>query len=294
MLRIKGQKLQTTDYLLFLTLVSALIYFGYRVQVFMEYEWDWSVIPQYFIRQDQSGHWVSNLLLDGLITTVKLSLWAMVFAILFGTVMGIMRSGNGLFNRLISGSYVQLIRNLPPLVLVFIVYYFFSEQVLSALGIQETILNGPEWVQSTIEFLFVKPVRFTSFLAALLTLALYEGAYITEIVRAGIQSIDEGQWEGAASLGLTPLQQFRLVILPQATQRILPSLAGQLISTIKDSAIVSVISIQELTFQGMELMSATFLTFEVWITVTLMYFMLTFSLSLLLKRLEDKLRIKAV
>lgn len=259
----------------------------------MEYEWDWSVIPQYFIRHDvQSGNWVPNLLLEGLITTIKLSFWSMLFAVILGTIMGIMKSGSSLFNRLVSGSYVQLIRNLPPLVLIFIVYYFFSDQILTALGIQELIVDGPDWLKSTISFLFVNPVRFTSFLAALLTLALYEGAYITEIVRAGIQSIDKGQWEGAASLGLTPLQQFRLVILPQATQRILPPLAGQLISTIKDSAIVSVISIQELTFQGMELMSATYLTFEVWITVTLMYFVLTFSLSLLFKRFEDKLSIR--
>ena len=102
-------------------------------------------------------------------------------------------------------------------------------------------------------------------------MALYEGAYITEIVRAGIQSVERGQWEASYALGLSWWQQMRYVILPQAIQRIIPPLAGQFISTIKDSAIVSVISIQELTYQGMQLMAATYLTFEVWTTVALMY-----------------------
>ena len=124
------------------------------------------------------------------------------------------------------------------------------------------------------------------FLSAVAMLALYEGAYITEIIRAGIQSIEKGQWEASSALGFSRLQQMRYVIFPQATVRILPPLAGQLISTIKDSAIVSVISIPELTFQGMELMSATYRTFEVWITITLMYFLLTFTCSLAVQRLE--------
>jgi len=127
-------------------------------------------------------------------------------------------------------------------------------------------------------------------LSALITLAIFEGAYITEIIRAGIQSIEKGQWEASYALGLSPWRQMRHIILPQATRRILPPLAGQFISTIKDSAIVSVISIQELTFQGMELMSATYLTFEVWITITGMYFVMTLCLSLGVERFELRMR----
>ncbi|MHB9099232.1 MAG: amino acid ABC transporter permease, partial [Syntrophales bacterium] len=134
---------------------------------------------------------------------------------------------------------------------------------------------------------FAPPTRLSGFFAGLATLVLYEAAYITEIVRAGIQSIEKGQWEAAHALGLSRWQQMRFVILPQALQRILPALAGQLISTIKDSAIVSVISIPELTFQGLELMSATYLTFEVWITITALYFLLTFTCSLGVRRLES-------
>lgn len=120
----------------------------------------------------------------------------------------------------------------------------------------------------------------------MISLALFEGAYITEIVRAGVQSVERGQWEASQALGLSRWQNMRYIVLPQAIQRILPPLGGQFISTIKDSAIVSVISIQELTFQGMELISVTYLTFEVWITVALLYFLLTSALSLGVDRLE--------
>jgi polar amino acid transport system permease protein len=131
---------------------------------------------------------------------------------------------------------------------------------------------------------------FPSFFSALITLALFEGAYITEIVRAGIQSIEQGQWEASQVLGLSRWQQMRHIILPQTVQRILPPMAGQFISTIKDSAIVSVISIQELTFQGMELMSSTYLTFEIWITITILYLILCLALSLGVERLEIFMR----
>jgi polar amino acid transport system permease protein len=130
----------------------------------------------------------------------------------------------------------------------------------------------------------------SAFLSALMTLALFEGAYITEIVRAGIQSIEKDQWDASYALGMSRWQTIRHIILPQAVQRILPPLAGQFISTIKDSAIVSVISIQELTFQGMELMSSTYLTFEVWITITFLYLIMALIISLAIERFEIFMR----
>ena len=158
---------------------------------------------------------------------------------------------------------------------------------MTALKVDDFVRSQSESVQSVLTFFFATPARFSAFLSALMTLALYEGAYLTEIVRAGIQSIERGQWEASAAVGMSWWQQMRYIVLPQAMQRILPALAGQFISTIKDSAIVSVISIQELTFQGMELMAATYLTFEVWITITALYFLLTFSFSLLVGQLEN-------
>ncbi|MBU2627388.1 MAG: amino acid ABC transporter permease, partial [Proteobacteria bacterium] len=128
--------------------------------------------------------------------------------------------------------------------------------------------------------------------SAVMALGIYEGAYVSEIVRGGIISVPDGQWEASWSIGLSRQKTFLLVILPQTFRRVAFPLAGQFISTIKDSAIVSVISVQELTFQGMELMSATFLTFEIWITITVLYFILTFSLSRSVAFLERKYALK--
>jgi len=284
-------KLTTLDLILSLLLLLAFIYIVYKIKIGLSYRWNWSAIPQYFYRYDpEEKKWVSNILMQGFFTTIRLSFWATILATFVGTLMGLFRVSRSLFLRLIGGTYVELIRNLPPLVIIFIFYFFVGDQILPIFGVEELIRNSSESTQSIVTVLFARPSLFTAFLSALITLSIFEGAYITEIVRAGIQSIERGQWEACAALGFTRRQQMRYVILPQAVQRVLPPLAGQFISTIKDSAIVSVISIQELTFQGMELMSATYLTFEIWITITVMYLILTLSCSLAVERLEIYMR----
>ncbi|MCD6582844.1 MAG: amino acid ABC transporter permease [Desulfuromusa sp.] len=278
------------DTILLLLLFSAFAYLGYRINIGLEYRWNWQVVPQYLLRHDPVEGWVPNLLLLGLLTTIRLSFWSLLFALPIGLIAGLMRTSLHLFNRLIGSTYVTLLRNLPPLVLVFIFYFFISDQILPFLNIGERIAAAPEWVQKTSQLLVAPPDQLEAFIAAVMTLALFEGAYIGEIVRAGINNIETGQWEAARALGMRRWQLLQHVVLPQAFQRMIPPLAGQAISTIKDSAIVSVISIQELTFQGMELMAATYLTFEVWITITLLYFLLTYSCSWLAGRLELRLR----
>jgi polar amino acid transport system permease protein len=284
-------KITRIDLVLGGLIVAAGVYLVYNVSADLSYRWNWGAIPQYFFRFDpDAGHWVPNILMEGFLTTIRLSVWATFFATLIGIVMGMFRVSRSLFKRLLGGTYVELIRNLPPLVLIFIFYFFVSNQILPVLGVEEFIRNRSENTRVLITVLFARPPLFTAFISAMITLSIFEGAYITEIVRAGIQSIEKGQWEAADSLGLSRWQRMRLVVLPQAIQRILPPLAGQFISTIKDSAIVSVISIQELTFQGMELMSTTYFTFEIWITITAMYLILTLSCSLGVARLESYLR----
>ena len=273
------------DAVLISLILAAVVFIVQRVGVEMRYRWQWPVIFQYLVYLD-GERWAAGTLLQGFLTTIKLSLWATALATLLGTVMGLFRVSHGLFYRLIAGSYVGMVRNLPPLVLVFIVYFFIGERIMILSGAEHFFRAASPEVQKTLAILFAPPARLTGFLAGLATLVLYEAAYITEIVRAGIQSIENGQWEAGHALGLSRCQQLHHVILPQALQQILPALAGQLISTIKDSAIVSVISIPELTFRGLELMSATYLTFEVWITITALYFLLTFTCSLGVKRLE--------
>jgi polar amino acid transport system permease protein len=275
------------DAAVILALAAAAVWILYRIRVGLNYHWHWEIIPQYLFRYDQDGHsWVPNLLVQGFITTIKLSIWSTLLATVIGTIMALFRMSRSLFRRMIGRAYVELIRNMPPLVLVFIVYYFISDQIVRAAGLDRLFLSSGPGLQAFFSAVLAPVSRLPVFLSAVVMLSLYEGAYITEIVRAGIQSIDKGQWEASAAQGLSRPQQLRHIIFPQALARILPPLAGQLISAIKDSAIVSVISIPELTFQGMELMSATYRTFEVWITITLMYFLLTFSCSLAVRRLE--------
>ncbi len=277
------------DTVLLLLLICAVIYLGYRVNAALEYRWNWQVIPQYLLRYDSTEGWVPNLLLLGLLTTIRLSFWSLLLALPFGLVAGLLRTSLHIFNRLLGSTYVTLLRNLPPLVLVFIFYFFISDQILPLLRITDLVASAPDWLQQLVRLLIAPPDQLEPFIAAVMTLALFEGAYIGEIVRAGINSIETGQWQASMALGMRRWQLLRHVILPQAFQRMIPPLAGQTISTIKDSAIVSVISIQELTFQGMELMAATYLTFEVWITVTLLYFMLTYGCARLAGRWERRL-----
>jgi polar amino acid transport system permease protein len=287
----KKIRITVLDATVLLIVTTAGVYLVYRIQAGLHYRWHWSAIPQYLFRFDTvAGSWKPNVLILGLLTTIRLSIWATLLATIIGTVMGLLRVSSGLFNRLIGGTYVEIVRNLPPLVLVFIFYFFIGDQILPALGIESLVSGISGAGRSLLRVLFAPPALLVPFLSALVTLAVFEGAYITEIVRSGIQSIETGQWEAAAALGLTKSQQMRHIVLPQAVQRILPPLAGQFISTIKDSAIVSVISIQELTFQGMELMATTYFTFEIWITITGLYLLLTLSCSLAVERLEIRLR----
>lgn len=280
-------KITPLDIFLFAGLFGLVAFFLHQVDAGLNYKWQWEKLPQYLFRYDaESGKWVSNIIMWGLYNTLRLSIWGILLATVFGTVMGIARSGNILFFRLISGTYVESMRNLPPLVIIYIVYFFIGDQVMPGLGLRNALEEGSPWVREAATFCFAKPQYITAFFSALLTLAIFEGAYITEIVRSGIQSINKGQWEASYALGLSWWQQMRYVILPQAYQRILPPLAGQFISLIKDSSIVSVISIQELTFQGTELMTGTLLTMEIWITITLLYLALTLPCSLLVERLE--------
>ena len=283
----KKSKITALDGLVLLVLFGAVVYVVYQIKAKLNYNWQWGIIPQYLFRYDpESGKWVSNYLIHGLLTTLRLSFWGTLLATIFGTVMGLLRVSKNLFHRMIARSYVELMRNLPPLVIIFIFYFFISDQILPMIGIDDFLRSASPRTQRLFEALFSPPQFASAFISALFTLAIFEGAYITEIVRAGIESVEKGQWEAAHALGLSKYDTMRHVILPQAMQRLLPALAGQFISLIKDSAIVSVISIQELSYQGTQLMASTYLTIEIWITVTALYLLMTLTFSLGVAKLE--------
>ena len=285
------KKWSLLDVALIVLLLGVGIWLAYRIKVGINYHWNWSAIPQYLLRFDMgTGTWVFNLLLQGLFTTIRLSIWGTLLAVLLGTIMGLCRISRILFLRLFSRAYIEFNRNLPPIVLIFLFYYFVSTQVLGNLDIQGMMESLPASWQAIVGIVLSPPSLFVPFLSALVTLGFFEGAYIAEIIRSGIQSIEKEQWEAGRAIGLTRRQLMRLVILPLTIRKILPPLVGQFVSTIKDSAIVSVISVQELTFQGMELMASTYLVFEIWITVTVLYMILTVPVSLSIQRLEVHLR----
>ncbi len=252
-----------------------------------QYQWNWKAMPQYLFRWDaQLNQWVPGMLMQGVFTTLRISIWATLLALILGTIAGLARTGTSLFYKMAGATYVGLIRNIPILVWIFIAYYFIGDSVIPFLGIQHLTHLKEGILKSSIELIVAPVSQLPVFISAVVALAVYEGAYITEIIRAGIQSVEKGQWEASRALGFSRFQLMKHVILPQALKKMLPPLAGQIISTIKDSAIVSVISIPELTFQGMELMSATFLTFEVWTVILVIYFTGCFCCSMAVARLE--------
>jgi polar amino acid transport system permease protein len=278
------------DAVLLAAVVLAVGYVAWRAGSVLHYRWDWSRIPPYLVRFDETKQrWVTNLLVDGLFTTIRVSIWSALLAAIFGTVMGLARVSKRLLPRLIGGAYVELVRNIPPLVFVFVFYFFITSQITPLLGIDALVRSASPSTLATIDLLFGPPRFLPAVVSAILCLALFEGAYVTEIIRAGVISIEKGQWEAAAAVGLSRLRTLRLVILPQAIQRVTPPLANQFISLVKDSSIVSLISIQELTFLGNEVAASTSRVFEVWIVVAAMYFLLCWGLSIGFGRLERRM-----
>lgn len=279
------------DVVVLFLILAFFAYLAYRLFFSLNYNWNWDVIFTYLVRFDsETRAWTTNILLDGFITTIKLSVWGTLLAIVIGVVVGLMRVSPRLFFRMVGRTYIEAIRNTPPLVLVFIFYYFISDQILTALKVEELVRASSGPTRQYLSFFLTKPVLIPQFLSGMLTLALFQGAYIAEIVRAGIEAVDTGQWEAGKAIGLGRWQQMRFIILPQAAKIMLPPLANEFINTIKWSSIVSIISIQELTFQGMQVMASTQATIEVWITISLMYLSVCLLLSVMVRKIEKHLR----
>lgn len=208
------------------------------------------------------SNWRAGPLTLGLWTTIWLSAAASVFGLIIGLVTGLCRVSRNVTLRQMSTIYVELIRGTPLLVQIFIFYFFLG-----------TVLD------------------ISRIVAGISALAIFAGAYVAEIIRAGIQSIPKGQMEAARSLGMNIFQAMVYIILPQAFKRTLPPLAGQFISLIKDSSLVSVIAITDLTKSGREVITSTFATFEIWFVVAFLYLVLTLSLSQVIAWVERRLAV---
>ncbi|MBM3525252.1 MAG: amino acid ABC transporter permease [Alphaproteobacteria bacterium] len=287
--RQRRARFKTIDWVLLALACGALAWFGWRVANLNNYRWNFDPIPQFFLRWDEATQgWVTNLLLHGLFNTVRLTIFGMVLATAIGFGVGLLRTSRDPFLRLVARSYVELMRNTPPLVIIFVLYFFLSSQLVPQLQLEQRIAATSPETRAVLGVLFGDPRLIENFVAGLLCLALFEAAYIAEIVRAGIEAIPKGQWEAAASLGLSRRRTLTQVILPQAIARTVPPLCNQFVSLVKDSSIVSLVSIQELTFMATDIAVSTTRIYETWLTVAVVYFVVCFALSLVFARVERR------
>ena len=247
-------------YLLFMAVLAMLFQRGSES---LGYNWQWYLVPQYLFSW-QGGQLLAGPLLQGLEITFEITGISLVFAFVVGLVTSLLRLSPSFVGRVVARTYLELVRNTPLLIQIFFIY-----------------------------FVLAPVLDMEAMTAAVVALSLFEGAYASEMFRAGILSIADGQWEAAHSLGLSTRDTYLFVILPQAVRRILPPLTGQAVSLIKDSALVSTIAIWDLTMQGQAVVSETFLTFEIWFTVAAIYLVITLSLSTLVHTLERRFPLKS-
>nr|WP_245549598.1 amino acid ABC transporter permease [Maridesulfovibrio hydrothermalis] len=223
--------------------------FLYKGTTELGYNWQWFRIPD-FIYTYTDGRFNPGPLLLGLGVTLKISGISFVLTFIIGLGTAILRLSNSFVGNALARIYLETIRNTPLLIQLFFIYFVIAP-----------ILD------------------ISGFWSAVIALSFFEGAYASEIFRAGITSIDKGQWEAAYSLGGSKKFGYLNVILPQAIPRIAPPLAGQAISLVKDSALVSTVAIYDLTMQGQSIISETFMTFEIWFTVAAIYLCITLLMS---------------
>lgn len=244
----------------YLAVMAGLAWLMLRGTERLGYTWQWYRVPRY-IFTIQEGRLLAGPLLAGLWITFRISGISLVLAFLIGLITAIFRLSHSFAAHFVARVYVELIRNTPLLIQIFFLYFVLAP-----------VLN------------------LEAFASAVLALSLFEGAYTSEILRAGIVSLHKGQWEAAYSLGMTSFQTYQHIILPQAFRRILPPLVSQGVSLIKDSALVSTIAIYDLTMQGRAIVSNTFMTFEIWFTVAAIYLIVTVTLSALIQIIEKRTR----
>ncbi len=199
-------------------------------------------------------------LLQGFITTIQISIVSLILSLIIGFASALAHKSKILPLSYLSRVYVQFIRGTPMIMQVYLFFYII----------------GTAWGVTN------------RFIAGVIILSIFEGAYISEIIRGGIESIEGTQLEAAKAIGLNKRKTMRLVILPQLAKRALPALAGQFASIIKDSSLLSLISVIELTQTTREMSAANFAIFESYIFLGLLYLSLTFPLSMFTQWLERR------
>ena len=214
----------------------------------------------------------------GLWTTIYLTLISFLLVLTVGLIVALMRISKSKILRGISTVFVEVIRGIPLMVQL-IFWYFAFPAVVQGIG--------AAWgIQSFVDF------KTNAIAMAIIGLTICYSAYMSEVYRAGIQSITKGQMEAARSLGMTYFQAMRYVILPQAVRVILPPVGNEFITRLKDSSLVSVVAVADLTRRGREFMAANFNPIQTWIMVALLYLVLTLLAGRLVSWLERRFKLE--
>lgn len=208
-----------------------------------------------------------SMLLAALGKTLLLTLLSLFFAMIIGMIFALMNVGKNRFFNFIGTAYVDAIRGVPLIVLAYFTYF---------------------GVPAGIQMAGVQGFKLTALTAGTIALAMNCGAYMAEIIRAGIESVDKGQMEASRSLGLSYGRSMRLVVLPQAIRTMIPSIINQFIITLKDTSILSVIGFPELTNMGKTISGNIYRSLEPWAIVGIMYMIVIITLSKIAKRVERR------
>ena len=228
----------------------------------MGYNWQWYRIPDYLFRLTADGFQWGEIAI-GLASTLTLSLQSFALALVGGLLVALLRLSHLVVGTALAVVFLEFVRNMPLLVLLYLFYYVL----------------GPIFGLD----------RYT---ASVLCLGVYHAALMSEVFRAGIRSVDAGQWQAARSIGLSTGQAYRFVVLPQSIKFMLPPLTGEAVHMVKSSAIVSVIAVVELTTTGRNIIADTYMSFEVWFTIAAVYLVITLTLSVLASLLEKRYAVK--
>ncbi len=251
----RSRTFATIQYLLFMGILVWTVVHGANQ---MGYQWQWYNIPDLFVKEFRGEYYVGRLT-KGLWVTLQLTFWCVGLTLLVGLITALLRMSNSISGKALATGYLEVVRNTPLLVQLYLFYFVFSP----ILGIDR-------------------------FWTGVVCLTFYEGSFVAEIIRSGIQSVDRGQWEAGDAVGLKKGDIYRYIVIPQAIPIMLPPLTGQIINLVKHSAIVSVIAVADLTTEGRNVIADTFMSFEVWFTVAGIYLAITLSLSIFVHWLERR------
>ena len=243
---------------LYLAIMAGIVYGAYTGAQNMGYNWQWYRVPQFIYSYTEDGFQWGEIAL-GLVATLKISALSFVLAVTLGLLVALMRLSDLVVGPAVAIGFIEFIRNIPLLVLLYLVYYVL----------------GPIF-------------GLDRFWASVTTLAVFHAATIAEILRASINAVPKGQWEGAKSIGMSTAQTYRYIVLPQSIRFMLPPMTGELVQLVKSSAIVSVIAVAELTTVGRNIISDTYMSFEIWFTVAAVYMVVTLILSAGVSYLERR------